>query len=208
MVEYMSKSTKQNRLQQNINKVIGQTPDGEFCVLQYVFRHDKDFLGAVGSTFRVVTKGEYDEAMSPENATERLEDQWCIMVKENGETRGLDEYVKFVLKEYGDEAIYDLSYREFHDSIIALHDEAVRRQAAKEQCVSEDNATVLPEALGKVVECVGGGRMFCKDGTSYVKFTDFLSLTPDAKTCIDLISAYEQYTIAEQQEMRLSNDLK
>jgi hypothetical protein len=190
------------RHQTNINQIIGLTKDGEWVCIDYAFEHDGDFRGVTGSSMRVVTKGEYDERMDPENAAEHLEDVWRMMVTDSEETRSLDEYVEAVLDADGADAIFDMSYSRFHDEIIAYHDAAVKAKAEAE------GVEVDPNDLGEICEALGGGRMFCKDGIHFTPWADFEFLTPDASKYTAIIAEYEKYTMAEEQAMQEANRSK
>lgn len=117
---------------------------GEVVMLDYVFdRIGGDFHGAVGTTYRPVTRDEFDYWTSREGIEERVEDIWRDMVAGGGETRGLAEFVDDVIAYDGAEQTA------FPDR---LWDDDLTEQFRRFLGVDEDEAYIF--------EWSSGGRVF------------------------------------------------
>lgn len=126
----------------NINQVVGIQAYGEIYVLDSLFKHRDDFMGATGTIIYPVSKEQYEYATSTEALEERFEDIWQISVQEAGETRGLSEFVQDIYMWDGDESVFDMGG------------------------ISWDVEDHIREVMGyseeeyPVLECVGAGRIF------------------------------------------------
>lgn len=120
--------------------LVGRNGD-EYIFLQYTFSHDDGFHGATGTSIRPVSKEEYEERTSPEGLLEYLGESWQDAVA-SGETElGKEDWCTWVYDMDGDDALFDLSYRNLWE------------QARKA------NPELTVEAY-PIFECVGAGRMF------------------------------------------------
>lgn len=122
------------------NEILGRDEHGSVIVLDEVFEYDRDFKGATGSRFEIVSREEVEEAIEPENFKEYVREIWQMEVAEGLITSGLDEWIEYYFETEDEkiEYLYDDSYSRLHPAIREAFD------------VPED----------AVINCTGGGRMF------------------------------------------------
>lgn len=112
--------------------------DGEITVLDSLFKHDDDFMGATGSKFVPVSKEEYEERTSRESIIEYLQNAIDEVPKG---FNNMEEWVDAIF-EAGEEVeiAFDTSHCEHWDYL--------RKQTG----LDEDEAYIF--------DCIGGGRCF------------------------------------------------
>lgn len=124
------------------NVVVGKDKHGEIIVLDYIFKHDDGFKGAVGSIFRPIDKAEYRERRSRKAVVESLltcgDEDFC-----KSERQAIKMYQD--MKNMGelDDFCFDGSYWNMHEPI---------REAFK-----------LTEKKYPILDCTGGGRIFSRE---------------------------------------------
>jgi len=106
----------------------------EYIMLDETFKYGDGFHGATGSTFRLVSREEYEERTSPEAIRDSYEYIWREQAGRGDTELGLTEWLEQIDP---DEIFDDTQYADL-----------VRERAG----VSEEDYPI--------VECVGGGRCF------------------------------------------------
>lgn len=160
----------EDRKQINYSRLVAQEENGNYVVLDYVFYDtlwDKEFRGAVGSTFSIVTKAQYDYHMDPEVIAESLQG----LDLELSIDESLLDKAHEILQYDGESWVFDQSYYEYHDEILEL----ARKEFHKEY--DEEGAYDDPEEWPEypvLVECVGGGR--CFGGSYHDKYVKVFSM--------------------------------
>ena len=131
------------REEKKINKLVGRIKE-EYYFCDEIFKYDGGFHGATATVLRLISKGEYEEAKSIENAKDRFRELWIEAAKDERTEESLEEFCCAIIDCDDDEAFWDFSGSEYWDDL---------RQAVPE----------LTEEEYPVFECVGGGRSFSVD---------------------------------------------
>lgn len=138
-------TTNNTRQETTFNKIVNfDKESGEITVLDYIFKHEDGFKGAVGTEFKIITKKSYDEILNEYlDNPQAVSEYWknnigeCLTYDEIMEISGSEEEV---IKLCGG---LDDSYSELYDYL------------REELNLSEDEAFTF--------NCIGGGRCFDKD---------------------------------------------
>ncbi len=179
----MKTTPKSKRKETRLNVLIGRL-DGQFYFLDYVFRdtlHSKPFIGAVGTILRPVPESEAQERR--DNPAEYLEDYWQMAVANGDTTQSLEDWAENAAAMDGDNLFYDLSYFPMGQEAAEVYN--------KERHEEDESADEADDA--EFSECIGGGRIFCKDGIHGHTWAEFDKVYADKKT-LALIAKHETET--------------
>lgn len=141
--------TNQNRLQIEINKVLGVAEDGEIIAADYAFidtMHGEKFNGVTGSRFYALTQEQIDERNDLEHVKDCYGYLWEEAVKSGQTKLSEDEYMEEIIE----------SNQMNSDSLFLGHDTSYVFQMDLER--HPELKKLFPDAVA--FECVGGGRMF------------------------------------------------
>lgn len=164
--------------------LVGKDQYGEYLALESTFTdriHGKKWSGATGLGFRVVTQGEYDERMSPE--------EYAGYLRESGlELSDLYtswfDMATYLLAVEGESAIFDTGGTDAYEDEIL---ERARREFRREHEIdgAYDDPEDWPE-YPRLIECGSAGRIFGRFGSRATKFTEVYSIE-----AIKLIARFE-----------------
>lgn len=134
------------REEKKYRELIGKIGD-EYYFLDDIFKYADNFRGATGSVMRPVSSNEYNQRL---NAYDEDGELWRGAVQAGNTEMGMNEWHDYVINMDGDDAIFDLSYRDYAD---ALYEKGI-----------------VNESDYPIIECVGGGRCFDTIGAHGEKF--------------------------------------
>jgi len=133
------------------NKLVARR-DNEFLFCDDIFDYgDNGLKGATGTVLRPVPKDEYEERTSEQGLVDYLGELWQGTVQAGDTKMGKAEWCQYVYDSDGDDVLYDFSGSNLWEQLRAIG-------------YSEDEYPVI--------ECIGGGRCFSSDDTSYDEVYD------------------------------------
>jgi len=127
------------RKQINYNQIVGIIGN-DIYMLDYTFSDGKDFKGATGTVFNLVSKEQYEETM--DNQDDLFLDMWKDAVANNTTEQSFKDWFNDISDDEKLEINFDQSYSEYHDEIREIMN------------VSKEDYPVIC--------CTGGGRCFKK----------------------------------------------